>query len=233
MRRKHSTAFFIACALLATSTMCADEPKQTDAARPPLRVETKNVVQSSGPLAYLQVIVEIDERQHDLARGLSATVVITNSGVDPIEIVNPALLAKIDLSTADGRDLEVVRTAPSIETRGVPVMVKLEPGEEHRVPVFVREVVVRPAAPPVKSTASKPEKPATLPEAGTMSTAPAEPASTAEAAALPPPSLQPLAPGRYRVRVHVGLGAPPKPDGTRIPIRYVMTDPVTVSYGMN
>lgn len=230
MRLKTTSAAVFACAFIAAATMCADETKQN---RPPLRLETKNVLQPRGPLAYLHASVEIQDEQHDTTAGLTATVIVRNEGVESLELVNPAITAKMELTSSDGRVLEVVPTAPSQHTLGAASVVTLESGGEHRVAVVVREVIERPAAAAARTApAASPKGKDALPEIDTMSSSTAPP-QTAEATPSAAPRREPLGAGRYRVRLTIGLAAPTPPGGSTLPVRYLTTDPVTVSYGMN
>lgn len=236
MRLKITSAAVFACACIAAATMCADETKQnrqSDAGgRAPLRLETKNVVQPRGPLAYLHASVEMQDAQPDIAAGLTATVIVRNEGVESLELVNPAITAKMELTASDGRVLEVVPAAPSQHTLGAASVVTLESGGEHRFPVVVREVIERPAAAAAGTAkAASPKDNRPLPEIDTMSSSTAPP-QTAEAASTPP-HREPLGAGRYRVRLTIGLAAPTPLGGATLPVRYLTTDPVTVSYGMN
>lgn len=221
----HSRLIALALGITMTVVACADEPKVENR---PLRVEAKNVLTARGALVVLHATAEVLPSQLDRTAGITATVSVANQGTEPVEIINPALTTKMEL-TSNGRRIEVVPAGPSLDSE-VAKVVTIASGETHRFDVAVREVYERTAAPAAATNpAPAPDASAELPESGTMSSLPE--GAERDATRAERVRLEPLAPGSYTVRLRIGLAQPPNvPDAT---LRYLLTDPVTVSYGTN
>ena len=228
MNPKRLMALF-SCLAAFTTVMCADEAKQasTPPAPPaaPLRLEPKDVIRPKGAAAWLHTTVELQTTQGNERAGITATVIVTNRGVEPVNVIDPVTLTEIELTASDGRRLDAGRADVSH-----PRMLVLEPAQEHRFTVTVRETYERPV--PVASATPPAREPRELPEIDTMSTA--SDAGAPGMASPPEPARRvALPPGRYAVRVRIGLGAAPVSDPAARSARSMITDPISVAFGEN
>jgi len=166
--------------------------------KPPLRVELKPVAAqpAGGPLATLGVALQIQAEQANVPAGLRGTIVVTNTGTQAVEFLDPRDSSQLEIQTADGKPL---RVAPSslINAPGAkaPAPVRLAPKESRPFEIVVSELVAEGNAAPVPQT----------PPPGSSGPASVRKSNTA-----------PLMGGKYRVRAQVRIvSAQGKPGETR------------------
>ena len=166
--------------------------------KPPMRVEMKAKpgTAAAAPFGKLGVVLEIDADQPNVPAGLRGTIVMTNTGTEPVEFLEPRDSSQLELQGADGKPVRVAPVAPSslINTQGAkpPAPVRLAPNESHRTQLVVTQVVGDGKAP---------------------SPAPAQPSANAPNASS---NTAPLLNGAYRVRAHVRIiSSQGKPGETR------------------
>lgn len=99
---------------------------------------------AAGPLSALTVALEIQAHQPNVPAGLRGTLVLTNGGTTPVELMDPAGTSQLEVRTAAGR---VLRMAPPAmgpaHVHGAKPSgpVRLAPKESRRIDVGVSEVV--------------------------------------------------------------------------------------------
>ena len=187
----------LAGALLGIAwTTAAQIPAVTQ--KPPMRVEMKPKpgTAAAAPLGKLGVVLEIDADQPNIPAGLRGTIVVTNTGTEPIEFIEPRDSSQLELLGADGKSIRVAPVAPSslVNIQGVkpPPPVRLAAKESHRTQLVVTEVVGDKQAP-----------------------GPA-PGQVSPNAPIARSNNTPLLNGAYRVRAHVRvIAAQGKPGETR------------------
>jgi hypothetical protein len=163
-----------------------------------MRVEMKTTpgTAAPAPFAKLGVVLEIDADQPNIPAGLRGTIVLTNTGTEPIEFLDPRDSSRLELHGADGKPVAVPAVAPSslINIQGAKpaAPIRLAPKESHRTQVVITQVVGDAKAPPPPS------------------------AQTAAKAPIARSNTAPLPNGAYRVRAHVRvISAQGKPGDTR------------------
>lgn len=168
---------------------------------PPMRVELKAKpgTATAAPFGKLGVVLEIDADQPNIPAGLRGTIVVTNTGTEPVEFLEPRDSSQLELQGADGKSIPVPPVVPgslvNIQGAKPPAPIRLAPKESHRTQLVVTEVVGEGKA------ASQP-----APQ-------PAPPSPNAGAARS---NTVPLFGGAYRVRAHVRvISAQGKPGEAR------------------
>jgi hypothetical protein len=165
--------------------------------KPPMRVEMKAKAgtTAAGPFGKLGVVLEIDADQPNVPAGLRGTIVVTNTGTEPVEFLEPRDSSQLELQGADGKSIPVPPVVPGslVNVQGAkpPAPIRLAPKESHRTQLVVTEVVGEGKAAPQ----------------------PAPPSPNAGAARS---NTVPLFGGAYRVRAHVRvISAQGKPGEAR------------------
>jgi hypothetical protein len=117
--------------------------------RLPLReIEREAPAVTPDPLASITAALEVETRQRVSNEGLALTVIVTNSGRESVELQDPD--DNIQVSLLDEQGLPVVvpiKPRALVNTRGrstdpnpnAPRRLRLEPGDEHRATIVVRE----------------------------------------------------------------------------------------------
>ena len=164
---------------------------------PPMRVEMKPApgAAAAAPFGKLGVVLEIDADQPNVPAGLRGTIVVTNTGTELVEFLEPRDSSQLELQGAGGKSIRVAPVVPSslvnIQGAKPPAPVRLAPKESHRTQLVVTEIVGDGKAPAPAPAQASPNPP-------TRS------------------NTAPLLNGAYRVRAHVRvISAQGKPGETR------------------
>ena len=104
-RKSLARSVVVGGACWARSTSHAQIPAPTPE-KPPVRVQLKPAAApgqpDAGPLGVLGVALEIQAQQENIPAGLRGTVVVTNSGTEPVEFLDPRDSSQREIQTADG-----------------------------------------------------------------------------------------------------------------------------------
>ncbi len=104
---------------------------------------------AGGPLSPIRVELETESKQSDLSAGLKFLVIFTNNGHETVELQDPDDAIQVELLDDRGWPIRIPTRPPAalINTRegpgpqkNAPRVLTMQPGEQHRVPIQIREV---------------------------------------------------------------------------------------------